>query len=328
MAACPLSARVAHLPWRARAAILIRTPSRIPQPLTAEPDLAFATGAPVDGDTAPKAVRVVVPACPRGGLVVASPHSGRYYPPEFVANSRLDAFTLRRSEDAFVDHLLRDAPDLGATLVTTDFARAYIDMNRAPDELDPVLIDGLSAREAAAPSARVQAGLGVVPRSVGDGAMIYAGKIPASAARERVRALHGPYHRELAAHLDAMARRFGRAVLLDCHSMPASAAGQGQPDVVLGDRFGAACAPVFTQAAQSALRAQGLKVARNSPYAGGYVTELHGRPGTGRHALQIEINRSLYIVEGSLRLRDSFDAVRHAMAALVTALVEAAEALA
>jgi N-formylglutamate deformylase len=281
----------------------------------------------VDAAGPPRAVRVMAPAAPRGGLVLASPHSGRHYPAALIAASRLDRLALRKSEDAFVDELFAAAPALGATLVTTDFARAWIDMNRAPDELDPALIDGLG-KAPLQTSPRVQAGLGVVPRSVGDGAMIYAKRIPAGEALARVRELHAPYHAALSGALDAARRARGLCVLLDCHSMPSAASGTPSVDVVLGDRFGAACAPALTQAAQDALRAAGLSVARNAPYAGGYATERHGKPGDRRHALQIEINRGLYMVEGAMQRRETFAAVRAAMDALVLALIEAGEAMA
>lgn len=287
---------------------------RLSEPAVSQPP----SPAPPDGF--PAAVRVHRPSGAAGWLVVASAHSGRHYPQEMVAASRLDPHALRRSEDAFVDALFADAPLLGAPLVTTDYARAFVDLNRARDEIDPLLFDGVDASQPGARSLRVVAGLGVVPRSVGDGEGIYARRLPWAEAARRLALVYDPYHDALAATLDAARSQHGASLLLDCHSMPRAATGPNGPDVVLGDRFGAACAPQVTATAAAVLREAGLVVARNAPYAGGHATGLHGRPAFASQALQIEINRGLYLVEGALTLKPSFAALRTVMAQLVTAL--------
>jgi N-formylglutamate amidohydrolase len=276
------------------------------------------------GSTRPKPVRQILPMQGHKGLVVACPHSGRYYPPELLAASRLDQFGLRRSEDAFVDILFGDAPTHGASLLVSEFARAFVDVNRSMDELDPKLIEGSFFRGTNPPSERVKAGLGVVPRTVGEGILIYKGTMTRQAADARIREVHVPWHEAIEAHMTRALELTGVALLLDCHSMPSRASGQPACDIVVGDRFGDSCAPVFANSAISFLRAQGLHVARNNPFAGGYSTSRHGQPLQRRHAMQIEINRSLYMVEGTLKLRPEFDEIGIMMSKFVSHLAELA----
>jgi N-formylglutamate amidohydrolase len=269
----------------------------------------------------PSAVDYLAPAVHLGGVVVACPHSGRYYPPELLTATRLDRFTLRRSEDAFVDQLFGDAPGQGADLLMSVFARAYVDVNRAADELDPMLIDGLAGSERGTVSERVKAGLGVIPRTVGDGINIYHQSIDMTQARQRLDEVHLPWHQAVEAAMANAVRRNGAALLLDCHSMPGSASGDPPFDVILGDRFGSSCAPIIVNQALAYLRGAGLRVSRNDPYAGGYATKRHGRPHERHHALQIEINRSLYMVEGAMTPRPCFAAISDMMCGLVERLV-------
>jgi N-formylglutamate amidohydrolase len=270
----------------------------------------------------PSAVDYKAPAVHLGGVVVACPHSGRYYPPELLTATRLDRFTLRRSEDAFVDQLFGAAPTHGADLLMSVFARAYVDVNRAADELDPVLIDGLVASEQGMVSERVKAGLGVIPRTVGDGINIYRQSLDLTQAKQRVDEVHVPWHQAVDTRMASAVRRNGAALLLDCHSMPGSASGDPPFDVVLGDRFGSSCAPIIVNETLAYLRCAGLSVSRNDPYAGGYSTMRHGRPHERRHALQIEINRSLYMVEGAMQQRSCFAGISDVMCGLVGRLVE------
>jgi len=221
-------------------------------------------------------------------LVFASPHSGRHYPAELMQASVLDRSEIRRSEDAFVDQLIEAGLSHGAAILTATYARAFVDVNRAPYELDPAMFaDGLPAY-AQADTARVAAGLGSIARIVAEGREIYARKLTFAEAEARIEAVHRPYHATLSGLMAEAHARHGKVLLVDWHSMPAAATrsvGQGGCDMVLGDRFGAACAPAVTQAAQDSLTALGYRVARNTPYAGGYTTELYGRPAQGVHAL-------------------------------------------
>jgi N-formylglutamate amidohydrolase len=248
---------------------------------------------------------LTVPQRQQVPFVFASPHSGRIYPPSFVDTSRLSALTLRRSEDAFVEELFASARMLGAPVIAARFPRAYLDVNRAPGELDPAMFDGALPMPVEPPGVRVNAGLGVIPRIVRDGAEIYRGKLPVDEAIQRLSRLYRPYHDALASLLEQTRAKFGCAVLIDCHSMPSAAA---IPDVVLGDRYGMSASHALMRHAERDFEARAFTVARNAPYAGGYSTHLYGRPMLGVHALQIEVNRSLYLdeerIEPNLRFYD------------------------
>ncbi|HEX4296210.1 MAG TPA: N-formylglutamate amidohydrolase [Rhizomicrobium sp.] len=234
------------------------------------------------------------PAEQRVPFVFASPHSGRLYPSSFVAASGLDALGLRRSEDAYVDALFAGAVALGAPLIAARFPRAYLDANRAPGELDATMFDGPLSVRADAPNPRVQAGLGVIPRIVRDGAEIYRTRLDPREASRRLELLHRPYHAALARLVEETRRQFGVAVVIDCHSMPSAAA---IPDIVLGDRYGSSASALLAERADASLAQVGFSTARNTPYAGGYTTHLYGRRENFVHALQIEINRTLYLDE-------------------------------
>jgi N-formylglutamate amidohydrolase len=272
------------------------------------------------GQVRPDPIDHVVPQVFMGGLIVACPHSGRFYPPELLKASRLDEFRLRRSEDAFVDLLFSNAPSAGADLLICRFARAFVDVNRDSKELDPILIRDLG--DCAPVSERVKAGLGVVPRTVGEGIAIYRSLLSSESVDRRLAEVHRPWHHTIEELMEKVRARNKVALLLDCHSMPASVSGDPAADIVLGDRFGESCAPIFANTALSFLRLRGLKVARNNPFAGGYCTSRHGRPLIGYHALQIEINRSLYMVEGSFALKPEFQVLQETLTGLVSCLAQ------
>lgn len=240
-------------------------------------------------------------------FLFASPHSGRAYPDALLASTRLDAVTLRRSEDAFVDELFAGVVEMGAPLLAAQFPRAFLDVNRAAAELDQAMFDAPLDVPVAAPTARVAAGLGVIPRIVRDGAEIYRGKLDSAEADARLEQLYRPYHQALVALTEETRARFGVAVLIDCHSMPSALS---VPDIVLGDRYGAAAAAVITARAETAFTREGFSVARNAPYAGGHTTAQYGRPQSGIHALQIEINRALYLDEDRIAKTRAFGTVK------------------
>jgi len=250
-------------------------------------------------------------------FVFASPHSGRLYPASFVAQSRLGALSLRRSEDAYADALFSGAVALGAPMITARFPRAFVDANRARQELDAAMFDGALSVRVDAPNARVNAGLGVIPRIVRDGAEIYRGRLNPRQAEERLSRLHAPYHAALARLVDETLARFGIAIVVDCHTMPS---GASVPDVVLGDRFGVAAAPMLTELAQTSFERAGFSLARNAPYAGGYTTHLYGRRDSHVHALQIEINRTLYLEEERIELGVNFASVQSRLNEALSAL--------
>jgi N-formylglutamate amidohydrolase len=245
-------------------------------------------------------------------FVFNSPHSGSHYPDRFMALTRLDRTTIRRSEDSFVDELFGAAVPLGAPMLAANFPRAYLDVNREPWELDPRMFAEPVPSFANVRSARVAGGLGTVPRLVGEGLDIYPGRLPLAEAVGRIEAVYKPYHDALKHLLTRTHSRFGYAVLIDCHSMPASirVGDNGQrPDFIIGDRFGASATRALTEAAIATLTSMGYSVAHNKPYAGGFITEHYGRPARGLHALQIEVNRGLYMNERTLRKSAGFDAL-------------------
>ena len=246
-------------------------------------------------------------------VICASPHSGRIYPLAMMAASQLDRRAIRRSEDAHVDELIAAAPSFGHALIAAQFARAFIDVNREPWELDPAMFEDELPAFAKARTARVAAGLGAIARIVCEGQEIYARKLTFAEAEARVRQVHQPYHAALTALIAETKATRGLAILIDWHSMPAAAASgrNGEPcDFVLGDRFGAACASAVPALVDRELSAMGYRVARNTPYAGGYTTEHYGRPARGVHALQIEVNRALYVDEVSLAPTPGFDRLK------------------
>jgi N-formylglutamate amidohydrolase len=258
-------------------------------------------------------------------LVLASPHSGSDYPADFLAASRLDPLALRQSEDSFVDALFSGAPHLGAPLLSARFPRAYLDVNREPYELDPAMFTDALPSFVNTASPRVRMGLGTVARIVGSGAEIYAGKLRFAEASRRIECCYHPYHQALRRLIEETEGSFGGCLLIDCHSMPSAGGavcGRDGPDFVLGDCYGASCARHILEAASCFLSDRGFTVAINAPYAGGFTTEFYGRPNTRRHALQIEINRALYMDECSRRRKPGFASLVEDMAELVERLGE------
>ncbi|MBI3453445.1 MAG: N-formylglutamate amidohydrolase [Rhodospirillales bacterium] len=273
---------------------------------------------------------VIAPKRQTVPVIYASPHSGSIYPASFVAGSRLDPLTLRRSEDAFVDELFAAAPAGGAPLLKANFPRAYIDPNREAYELDPEMFDERLPEFVNTRSPRIGAGLGTIARVVANGAEIYRDKLSFAEATARIEALYRPYHARLAALLEATMARFGACLLVDCHSMPSVGGpmdrdpGRRRVDFVLGDCFGAACAPIVIGTAETFLESRGYTVARNDPYAGGFVTRHYGHPREGRHALQIEINRALYMDETRIEKTAGFQKLADNLVALMRGLGEMA----
>ena len=258
-------------------------------------------------------------------LVLASPHSGTDYPTDLLAASRLDPLTLRRSEDSFVDTLFGAAPELGAPLLAARFPRAYLDVNREAWELDPTMFSDTLPNFVNARSPRVRMGLGTIARVVASGEEIYARKLYFAEARQRVDELYYPYHQTLRGLVQETEEAFGGCLLVDCHSMPSAASmvgGQDAADIVLGDCHGTACAPQIIEAARCFLAERQFAVALNAPYSGGFTTGHYGCPERRRHALQIEINRGLYMDERSYRRKPAFARLAADMAALIEHLGE------
>ncbi|QOL81675.1 N-formylglutamate amidohydrolase [Pseudooceanicola spongiae] len=242
-------------------------------------------------------------------VVFASPHSGCDYPDDLMQKTRLDRHQVRSSEDAFVDQIFACAPEFGAPLLCATTPRAYVDMNRAIDELDPALVEGVRRR---GHNPRIASGLGVIPRVVAGGMPIYHGKLTLEEAEERLARTWTPYHATLQSLLNEARAGFGEAILLDCHSMPHEALdgvarnARRRPEVVLGDRFGASADSFLVDRIEAAFASAGLNVVRNAPFAGAYVTQHYGRPGRAQHAVQIEIDRAIYMDERRIEPLPSF----------------------
>jgi N-formylglutamate amidohydrolase len=266
-------------------------------------------------------------------LVLSSPHSGSLYPTTFLQMSRLDHLSLRRSEDAHVDDLFASASQHGAPLLRARYPRAYLDLNREPYELDQRMFDQKLPEFVNTRSLRVAAGLGTIPRVVTDARAIYAGKLSVDEAFFRIERLYKPYHDALQNLMDRAQRRFGRAVLVDCHSMPSHAGREGAANArgdarnihfVIGDRFGQSCSRQIVEAIEETLRGFGYNVQRNRPYAGGYITEYYGKPATGWHAVQIEVARGLYMDEISLAKKPEFDTIAQHLGEVIRIVAQVA----
>jgi N-formylglutamate amidohydrolase len=244
-------------------------------------------------------------------VVFASPHSGRLYPKGFLESCTASMADLRRIEDAYVDRLLSDVHLSGAPVICGLVARACIDLNRAESEMDPLMFEDPSPNWFTQRSPRVEAGLGCIPRLAFNGAAIYNRKLTRKEAEGRLDQIYRPYHRALEALLKRAQAMFGQTWLVDCHSMPAETESSARsPDVVIGDRFGASCSPGLADHVEALFRARGYTTARNTPYAGGFATLAHGTPALGRHALQIEVRRRLYLDESRVEPHDGFLALR------------------
>lgn len=274
----------------------------------------------------PAPFEIARPAMQTLPLVVASPHSGVAYPASFLAAARIDRNRLRRSEDAFVDEIVSGAVALGAPLLKANFPRAFIDPNREAYELDPTMFEEPLPAWVNTRSPRVAAGLGTIPRIVSSGEEIYARKLTFAEVTDRIERYYRPYHNALTELVTETRRQFGYCILIDAHSMPSSG-GPGLPehgirrtDIVLGDCFGTACAGLVAQRVRETLEPLGYRVAQNDPYAGGFVTQHYGRPLDFVHAIQIEINRALYMDEQAIRPSLGLARLARDMEAVIAAL--------
>ena len=274
-----------------------------------------------------KAFDILAPAMWSAPVIFNSPHSGRWYGETFLRQSRLSPMALRKSEDCYVDELFMGCLEHGAPLLRAHAPRSYIDLNREPYELDPRMFLGDLPGYANTASPRVAGGLGTIPRVVAEGEEIYRGRLPLAEALSRIENIYLPYHRTLAALVTEVQKTNSSMLLVDCHSMPSSALSHvaastgGAVDVVLGDRFGVSCNEEITACVERHLADSGLRVVRNRPYAGGFITCTHGAPGNGRHALQIEINRALYLNETTLEKLSGFGFLQQTLTAVIGKLL-------
>ena len=275
------------------------------------------------------AYTLILPDQPTSSVVFASPHSGREYLWSFLRQTVLDKNVIRSSEDAFVDRLFDRAPEFGAPFLVAGAPRAFVDLNRSPDELDPALIEGIEKRSH---NPRVASGLGVIPRVVANGRAIYRGKLSQDEVQRRITDYWQPYHNALQDLLDQAHTLHGKAILVDCHSMPHEAmdgiarSGARRPEIVLGDRFGAAASGDVIDRIESAFASAGFVVTRNAPFAGAYITQAYGRPSRHQHAVQIEIDRAIYMNEQLIRPNNNFNAFRESLRNVIAEIAEIGQA--
>jgi N-formylglutamate amidohydrolase len=266
---------------------------------------------------------VTEPAQWRAPIIFNSPHSGSVYPREFLNASRIDLSGLRRSEDSFMDELIAGLSDRGFPVVCVNFPRSYVDVNREPYELDPRMFTGRLPSFANTRSMRVAGGLGTIPRVVGDGQEIYRDRLGVDDALTRIEALYKPYHRALRRLINKAHQAFGTVILVDCHSMPSVGMSREEPrrpDVVIGDRYGTSCAPLLPDVIEATMTGLGYSIGRNKPYAGGFITEHYGNPVSGLHAIQLELNRAIYMDERRRERGPRFNRIAADFAVMADAL--------
>ena len=254
------------------------------------------------------------PEVQTSSFVFASPHSGGHIPADMLSASHLSRHQLLATQDSMVDVLFAGVVDAGAPLIAADYARSYVDLNRSPDDLDPAMFEPTLAAAPSPKDSKARIGLGVIPRIVSENKAIHPAPIPQSDIDLRLGKAYFPYHKALRNLLEEAYKTTGQAILIDCHSMPSKQAGLGEfyhlPDVVLGDLFGKSCRHDLMEYAEQILSDLGLTVRRNRPYAGGFCTQHYGKPEEHYHALQIELNRSLYLDEQSREPNHNFRALQ------------------
>jgi len=276
----------------------------------------------LDGELPPP-FEIVEPVEWRAPIIFNSPHSGSVYSAEFLNASRIDLPTLRRSEDSFMDELIAELASRGFPVVRVNFPRSYVDVNREPYELDPRMFTGRLPSFANTRSMRVAGGLGTIPRVVGDGQEIYRERLSVEDALRRIETLYKPYHRALRRLINRVHQSFGTVVVVDCHSMPSIGVSRDEPrrpDVVIGDRYGTSCAPALPDRVEQTMGRLGYSIGRNKPYAGGFITEHYGNPASGLHAVQLELNRAIYMDERRREKSPRFAQVAADFAVLAEAL--------
>ena len=273
-------------------------------------------------------IDVRLPARQTAPLIFTSPHSGTDYDPAFIASSRLDEKNLRRSEDSFVDEIFAARRRAGRRCSARSIRARTWTPTASPTSLDPEMFTEPLPSHVKTRSDRVRAGFGTIAKLVASGAEIYAGKMSFAEAERRIDTLYRPYHRALEGLIKTTLHDFGAAFVLDCHSMPSVGGptdrdrGTPRPDIVLGDRFGASCEPAVVETAERILRDLDFTVRRNEPYAGAYTTAHYGQPGKRVHALQIEVNRRLYMNEATVARSRDLPQLKRKMNRFIAAMAE------
>lgn len=272
------------------------------------------------------AVEVHGPAAPQVPLVLDSPHSGFVFPADMRAT--VSEFDLRDGEDCFIDELYQPATERGVALIAAQFPRTYIDPNRHAGDIDLALLEGGRWPHEHVPSGKAALGKALIWRTLDDGRAIYARELSVAETEARIANYHAPYQRTLQQWIAATHERFGASYHINCHSMNAVAGTQGEggagserADFVLGDRDGTTCAPAFTAFVHATLNGMGYHVKVNDPYRGVELVRAFSNPASGRHSLQLEINKRLYMNEATRSKHDGFEALQTNLLALVDAVL-------
>ena len=281
----------------------------------------MAAPAPHDAEPPIRRIGPDVPALP---VILSVPHAGRYYTDDLLAAARVPLEQLRLLEDRLVDRLIWRAVAAGATAIVANRPRAEIDLNRHEREMDPLAVAPPAPPTPFIQSARSRSGLGLIPSRLPGTGAIWHGRISGETLARRIAAIHRPFHAAVGEALAQARALFGVAILLDCHSMPPRRPMGERADLVLGDRHGTSIALPLRDAAQRAIRTAGYSVALNQPYAGGHIVQAHGRPAKGIHALQLEIDRSLYLDDALREPGPGFARMAELIASIVDALSAAA----
>ncbi len=264
-----------------------------------------------------------VPEVVDSPVLFNSPHSGRLYDRCFLRQTLLSWQEIRLSEDCYVDKFLNSAPRYGSVFVEATFPRAFVDVNRSSNEMDPKIIKGLNST---IHSPKVSAGLGVIPRVVGNGLDIYKSKISYQEAENRLRNYYFPYHKKLRELIEKAVQKFGLSIVFDFHSMPHSSIKDCKekvsevPQIVLGDCYGSSCDSELFEKAYEVFVAGGFRVERNSPFSGGFITKNYGSPVEKVHVIQVEIDKSLYMNEEDFRLHSGYEDLRLRLNSIVKSL--------
>jgi len=265
------------------------------------------------------------PALPSHPLVLDSPHSGRHFPADFEAI--VDEASLRDGEDCFIDALWQPATTRGIPLLAAGFARTYLDANRHAGDIDLDLVEGGQWPDTYQPSGKARLGKALVWRLLDDGRPIYGRRLTVAELRQRIARCHVPYHQRLRGLLDAAHARFGVVCHINCHSMNEvggvmgeGGAGRPRADMVLGDRDGTTCAPALTAFVRDTLAGLGYDVAVNDPYKGVELVRAYADPAAGRHSLQLEVNKRLYMDKATLQRHAGFERLQADLMQLVDAL--------
>lgn len=266
----------------------------------------------------------------RGPVVLDSPHSGNLFPSDFDA--AVSEFELREGEDCYIDELYLPATELGVPLLAALFPRTYLDPNRHAGDVDLEMIEGEWPHDYV-PSGKARIGKALIWRTLEDGRPIYSRKLGVAEVAGRIARCHAPYHAKLKSLIDEAHARHGASFHLNCHSMRAVAgkmgeggAGRARADFVLGDRDGSSCDPAFTEFVRATLAGLGYDVAVNDPYKGVELVRAYSDPARGRHSLQVEINKRLYMNEATLEKTAGFDALQADLTRMVEAVLDYAHA--